>query len=321
MTPADRSPSAGSTYPRSRRGRYGTYSIVARDARTGAIGVAVQSHWFGVGSLVPAASAGVGAIATQANPEVQHKPRALAMLRDGRGAADVVDALLERDSAAEHRQFAVVDATGAAVGYTGRSCIPAAGHIAGDGYVCQANMMRSGAVWPAMAEAYEAAVDHGLTVALLAALDAAEGAGGDIRGRQSAAMLVVPAEGTDADRIVDVRVDDHSEPLAELRRLVALNDAYLLADEGDDAMAHGDMATAAERYVLAHDSAPANPELGFWAGLGLITAGRTDQGVALLRRTVEADRSWHELLGRLSPEVVPSAPEALRLLGPVESQT
>jgi uncharacterized Ntn-hydrolase superfamily protein len=308
------SSTAGSTYPRRRGPRRGTYSIVARDPRTGALGVAVQSHWFNVGSLVPAASAGVGAVATQANPDVQHKPRALAMLREGRSAAEVVPALLEGDTAAAHRQLAVVDAAGHAVGYTGGACIPAAGHVTGEGYVCQANMMRTADVWPAMAEAYEATIGRGLTTALLAALDAAELAGGDIRGRQAAAILVVPAEGTDADRIVDARVDDAPEPLKELRRLVALNDAYVLADEGDALMAHGDMDSAADRYMAAYESAPGNDELRFWAGIGLITASMPDRGIQLLRETIAADASWHELLRRLSPEVVPVAPEALRLL-------
>ncbi|HET6824389.1 MAG TPA: DUF1028 domain-containing protein [Amnibacterium sp.] len=293
-----------------------TYSIVARDPRTGAFGVAVQSHWFNVGSVVPAASAGVGVVATQANPDVQHKPRALAMLREGRSAAEIVPALLDGDPAAAHRQLAVVDRSGLAVGHTGASCIPAAGHVTGDGFVCQANMMRTADVWPAMAEAYQEALGRGFTTALLAALDAAELAGGDIRGRQAAAILVVPAEGTDADRVVDVRVDDAPEPLKELRRLVALNDAYVLAGEGDDLMAHGDFASAADRYTAAHEAAPGNDELRFWAGLGLITASMPDRGVALIRETIAADASWHELLRRLSPAVVPAAPEALRLLQP-----
>jgi uncharacterized Ntn-hydrolase superfamily protein len=308
------SATAGSTYPRRPGPRRGTYSVVARDPHTGALGVAVQSHWFNVGSLVPAASAGVGAIATQAFPDVQHKPRALALLREGRSAAEIVPALLEGDSAAAHRQVAVVDPSGVAAAHTGAGCIAAAGHVVGDGFVCQANMMRTADVWPAMAEAYQATIGRGLTAALLAALDAAELAGGDVRGRQAAAILVVPAEGTDADRILDVRVDDAPEPLTELRRLVALNDAYVLADEGDRLLAHGDMRAAADRFVAAYESAPGNDELRFWAGLGLITASMPDRGVQLLRQTIAADPVWHELLRRLSPETVPAAPEALRLL-------
>ena len=291
-----------------------TYSIVGRDPATGAMGVAVQSHWFGVGSVVCAASAGLGAIATQAMPQVQHKPRALAMLREGRSAAEIVASLVEGDPASAHRQFAVVDASGLAVAHTGASCVAAAGQASGEGYVCQANMMRSADVWPAMAEAYEATIGRGLSAALLAALDAAELAGGDLRGRQAAAILIVPAEGTDADRLLDVRVEDSPEPLQELHRLVALNGAYLLADQGDQLLADGDFRTAADRYVAAYESAPDTVELKFWAGLGLLTAGLPDRGLLLLKETIDADASWHEMLRRLSPEIVPSAPEALRLL-------
>jgi uncharacterized Ntn-hydrolase superfamily protein len=309
------SSSAGSTYPRRRGPRRGTYSIVARDAATGALGVAVQSHWFSVGSVVPAASAGVGAIATQSFPDVQHKPRALALLREGRSAGDVLAALLEQDSAAAHRQLAVVDPAGRVAAHTGGSCIRDAGHVVGDGYVAQANMMQGPEVWPAMAAAYEATIDRGLTAALLAALDAAELAGGDLRGRQSAAVLIVPAEGTDADRIVDVRVEDSPEPLKELRRLVALNDAYVLADEGDALLAHEDMAGAAERYIGAYEAAPDKVELVFWAALGLVSAGLPDRGLVLLRDVVDRDERWLELLRRLDPATVPAQPEALRLLG------
>ncbi|MDH2444788.1 DUF1028 domain-containing protein [Amnibacterium sp. CER49] len=309
------SSSAGSTFPRQRGPRRGTYSIVARDAATGALGVAVQSHWFSVGSVVPAASAGVGAIATQAFPDVQHKPKALALLREGRAADEVLAALLQEDDAAPHRQLAIIDPSGRAAGHTGRSCIREAGHVVGDGYVCQANMMRGPEVWPAMAAAYEATLGQGLTAALLAALDAAELAGGDLRGRQSAAMLIVPAEGTDADRIVDVRVDDSPEPLAELRRLVALNDAYVLADEGDALLAHEDMAGAAQRYIGAYEAAPDKVELVFWAALGLMSAGLADRGLVLLRDVIEQDERWLELLRRLDPASVPAQPEALRLLG------
>lgn len=310
MTPPDRS--AGSTFPGARHGRHGTYSVVACDRDSGAVGIAIQSHWFSVGSLAIAASAGVGAIATQANPDVHHKSRGMTMLREGMDAPAVSAALLANDLAAQHRQLAVVDARGRVAGWTGGSCIAAAGHVVGEGFVCQANMMRSSAIWPAMAEAMRSAV--GLTARLLGALDAAEAAGGDIRGRQSAAIVVVPAQGDEADRILDLRVEDSPDPLGELRRLVLLNDAYVLADAGDAAIAIGDHRAASEHYLAAFAIAPASDELRFWAGLGLITAGVTERGVELLRQTVAADPSWRELLGRLQPEVAPAAAEAVRLL-------
>jgi uncharacterized Ntn-hydrolase superfamily protein len=291
-----------------------TYSIVARDPATGELGVAVQSHWFSVGSVVVAAAAGVGAIATQASPDLTHKPRGLAMLREGMTAAEVSLALRESDPAADHRQFAIVDTSGIAVAFTGDACIGEAGQYSGDGYTCQANMMRSDTVWGAMASAFESAVGP-LSSRLLTALDAAQAEGGDLRGQQSAAILVVPAEGTDADTVVDLRVEDHPTPLLELRRLVTLGSAYRFADEGDALVATGNFDAAANRYLSAHEIAPKNDELRFWAGLGLISAGVSERGLELLRASIASDSSWRELLTRLDPADVPSSVEALRLLG------
>ena len=292
-----------------------TYSIVARDPASGAMGVAVQSHWFSVGSVVVAASAGVGAMATQASPDLQHKPRALELLREGRTADEVVRMLSVDDSAIEHRQFAVVDPAGHAVAFTGASCIPAAGQWMGDGYACQANMMRNDTVWGSMASAFEASSGE-LVSRLLAALDGAQAAGGDIRGQQSAAILVVPAEGTDADRIIDLRVEDHPAPLAELRRLVGVHEAYAFADRGDELVAAGNFAAAANQYLAAHDRAPGNEELKFWAGLGLISAGESDRGRGFLAEVIAHNGDWRILLDRLDPVNLPAVTEARRLLAP-----
>jgi uncharacterized Ntn-hydrolase superfamily protein len=290
-----------------------TYSIVARDPATGELGVAVQSHWFSVGSVVVAASAGIGAIATQASPNLSYKPRGLAMLREGLSAAQVSAALREDDPAVEHRQFAIVDANGTAVAFTGDACIAEAGQYSGDGYTCQANMMRNDTVWGTMARAFEGSVGP-LSSRLVVALEAAQSVGGDLRGQQSAAILVVPAEGTDADTVVDLRVEDHATPLLELRRLLTLADAYRLADEGDEFVALSDFTSAANRYVAANEIAPANDELRFWAGLGLISAGAQGRGLELLRASIESDASWYVLLTRLDPADVPSSVAALRLL-------
>ncbi len=291
-----------------------TYSIVARDPATGELGVAVQSHWFSVGSVVVAGLAGVGAIATQASPNLSFKHRGLELLRDGVTAAEASRALRGDDPAIEHRQFAIVDAHGGAVAFTGAACMGEAGQYSGDGYTCQANMMRNDTVWATMALAFEQAGGP-LASRLLAALDAAQDAGGDLRGQQSAAILIVPAEGTPSDTVVDLRVEDHPSPLAELRRLVTLGSAYRLADEGDDLVARGDFAAAAGRYVAASEIAPGNDELRFWAGLGLINAGAPQRGIELLRASIASDPSWYELLTRLNPSDVPSSGEALRLLG------
>jgi uncharacterized Ntn-hydrolase superfamily protein len=174
-------------------------------------------------------------------------------------------------------------------------------------------MMAADGVWPAMSETF-AASPGGLTSRLLATLDAGEDAGGDVRGRQSAAILVVPAGGESWETIVDLRVEDHPEPLAELRRLVGVHDAYVLAGEGDELSGAGDHAAAAEKYVSAYERAPDYVELEFWAGLALIQVGDRDHGLAHLRSTIERDSGWRELLDRLEPSASPAAAEARRLL-------
>jgi len=292
-----------------------TYSIVAFDPATGQLGVAVQSHFFNVGSVVPAALPGVGAVATQSFPNLQIKPRALALLQQGRHPDDVVRELVADDPEADYRQFAVIDAQGRSAAHTGPRCMAEAGQLVGDGFSVQANIMRSTAVWPAMAAAFESSRGDALARRLLATLDAAEEAGGDLRGRQSAAILVVPAEGSEVDRVVDLRVEDAADPLAELRRLLTLNDAYTYGNEADAALTVGDRTGAAEGFVRAMETAPDVVELRFWAGLSLMDAGNDDRGVALLREAVAAEPVWLELLHRLDPEDSPSAARAIALLG------
>jgi uncharacterized Ntn-hydrolase superfamily protein len=310
MPPSSR-PVLGAAFPRTRPPRSGTYSIVARDPATGALGVATQSHWFSVGSLVLAGRAGVGVIAAQANPDLHHRSAALALLRDGRPADQVLAALLEHDPGARHRQTGVVDARGGVAGYTGESCIEAAGHIVGADHVCLANMMRNPTVWPAMSRAYEEATGT-FPARLLAALDAAEAEGGDIRGLQSAAILIVPPDGGEADRLLDLRVDDHPRPLDELRRLVGINDAYVLLGEGDALLTEGDEDASVERYLAA--AQVGNAEIRFWAALGLIAAGDGDRGSALLRTTTEDDERWPDVLQRMRLPAMPSKSEALAML-------
>jgi uncharacterized Ntn-hydrolase superfamily protein len=205
-----------------------TYSIVARDGETGELGVAVQTRSFGVGRAVPWALAGVGAVATQSITDKSYGPLALELLRAGKRADEALTALLAADRDRAVRQVAIVDSQGRTAAHTGSACIADAGHVTGDGWSAQANMMRSADVWPAMAETYEAAAGS-LALRLLAALDAAEAVGGDFRGRQAAALLVVEAQSAGKpwdERVCDLRVDDHEEPLAELRRLLRKEEAY-----------------------------------------------------------------------------------------------
>ena len=283
-----------------------TYSIVARDPKSGQLGVAVQSHWFSVGPVVPWAAPGVGAVATQANAEVAYGPRALSLLSDGADAQQALDQLIAEDPGAAGRQVAVVDSAGRVAVHTGVDCMPFAGHATGDGVSCQANIMASEAVWPAMLEAYQAG-DGSLTARLLDALDAAEASGGDLRGRQSAAILVVPPRGEPWRQLVSLRVEDHPDPLPELRRLVQLHDAYALADQADRLVNSGSHAEAAELYQRASELAPENHELLFWSGLGLAKTGDLDGGVARVREAIAQHRQWRELLDRLSPRTAPSA--------------
>ena len=291
-----------------------TYSIVARDPDTGELGVAVQSHWFSVGSIVPWARPGVGAVATQANAEVSYGPRALELLAAGAGPAEALARLASEDAAAATRQVAVVGADGEVAVHTGERCIPFAGHVIGDGFSCEANMMASERVWPAMAEAF-AASEGRLADRLLAALDAGESAGGDIRGRQSAALLVVPGEGELWSTLVSLRVEDDPEPLRELRRLLVVHQAYTLASESERLAEEGRYDEAAELTTRAWELAPDNAELRFWAGLGMAQGGALDEGVEQVRAAIAAHPPWRELLERLPPEMAPAAPHVLAALG------
>jgi len=281
-----------------------TYSIVARDARTGELGVAVQSHWFSVGPIVPWARPGVGALATQANVEVSYGPRGLALLEQGASPSQAIARLTGADKVASSRQLAIVDAQGRTAAYTGEDCMAAAGHRSGEGVSCQANIMASDTVWGAMFDAFSSS--HGsLRARLLGALDAAEAAGGDIRGRQSAAILIVPGRGEPWETIISLRVEDDPEPLRELRRLCELHDAYALAGDGDALAGEGRHEQAAVLYRRAAALAPENHELLFWAGLGAATLGDAEEGVTLVRRAVAAQPGWSELLERLTVEDAP----------------
>lgn len=295
-----------------------TYSIVARDPDTGDLGVAVQSHWFSVGSIVTWAQPGVGAVATQANAEVTYGPGALALMADGVPAPDALARLVAADPGGPSRQVAVVDALGRVGVHTGPKCIAYAGHITGEGVSCQANIMVSERVWPAMLDAFGAGSgSKTLTTRLLDALDAAEREGGDLRGRQSAAILVVPAQGEPWRTLVSLRVEDHPEPLAELRRVVRLHEAYGLAGQADELLGAGRHDEAARLYTKASECVPDSHELLFWAGLGTAQAGDLEAGVDQVRRAIELQPTWRELLPRLPAELAPAGPAVLARLNAV----
>jgi uncharacterized Ntn-hydrolase superfamily protein len=280
-----------------------TFSIVAMDSATGDLGVAVQSHWFSVGGGVAWAEPGVGAVATQSFIDPSYGPRGLWLMRTGVSAPDALAALLRADADSVVRQVAMIDARGRVAAHTGSRDIPAAGQHVGRWYSVQANLMRNDRVWPAMARAFEATRGD-LAERLLAALDAAQAAGGDIRGQQSAALIVVGGErgARSWERKFDLRVEDSPHPLAELRRLVTLQRAYRAATEGDNFVAAGQVDSALASYRRASELVPdaaTNGELIYWVAVTLADIGRVDESIPLFRRAFGQDLSWAELLPRL----------------------
>ena len=279
-----------------------TYSIVARDPATGEMGVAVQSHYFSVGATVPWAEAGTGAVATQSLVLVDYGPNGLTLMRGGMSAPTALDSLRRADPNPDVRQVAMVDAQGRVAAHTGTMAIPAAGHQTGNQYSVQANLMDKETVWPAMAKAYEAAKGD-LAERMMQALEAAEKEGGDIRGRQSAAILIVKGTSTGkpwADRVMDLRVEDHPEPLVELRRLISLRRAYNASDAGDNAIAARQPDEALRQYEQAAKLAPNVVELQFWAALSMYTSGREEEARTIFRRVFAKEGRWAELVPRLA---------------------
>ncbi|MCW2920610.1 MAG: hypothetical protein JWL76_484 [Thermoleophilia bacterium] len=293
-----------------------TYSIIARDPDTGCFGVAVQSHWFAVGTVVPWARAGVGAVATQAHARAEYGPELLDLLATGASAPDALAELIARDDAAAVRQVAVVDAQGRAAVHTGGDCIAEASHQIGegDGVAAQANIMRTPGVPAAMLDAYrqQLRAKAPMGARLIAALAAAERAGGDLRGSQSAALLVVGQEGDD----IDLRVDDHPDPVTELARLDGLQLAYTHLERGDEAVAAGDTETAARAYASAREHAPTQPEVAFWSALAPAMMGDVEASITALADLPDPDGRWAELLRRLADAKIVDRDLLARLLPP-----
>ena len=280
-----------------------TYSIVARDPVTGEIGVAVQSHYFSVGSVVPWAEAGVGAVATQAQGDPSYGPLGLALMQAGRSAPEALTALVSTDAEKDVRQVAMIDAQGRVAAHTGNKAIAEAGHKVGKEYSVQANLMERPTVWDAMATAYETSKGD-LAERLLRALEAAEAEGGDIRGRQSAALIVVSATSTGRPwegRLFDLRVEDDPNPVAELRRLVQLRRAYRKLGEARRVARHDPakaLAAAVEATTLVPDEAT-NGEIAFWIGMGVLGTGRVEDAIPYLARAYRQDPRWAEVIARL----------------------
>jgi uncharacterized Ntn-hydrolase superfamily protein len=240
-------------------------------------------------------------VATQSFVRVDYGPRGLELMAAGGSARQALDRLVEEDPGRDVRQVAMVDAAGRVATWTGSKCIPAAGHASGKGYSVQANLMERPTVWGAMAAAYERA-EGSFAERLLAALDAAQAEGGDIRGRQSAALLIVRAESTGhewEDALVDLRVDDHPDPLVELRRLLTLHRAYEETNLGDEAVAAGDLDGAIRHYRKGAELAPGIPELRYWQAVTLYSEGHVEAALPIFRQVFEEERRWVELTRRL----------------------
>lgn len=278
-----------------------TYSIVARDELTGEMGVAVQSHWFSVGSIVSWAEAGIGAIATQSFVNVSFGPEGLRMLKEGKTAQEVLDELISQDEGRDFRQLAIVDVNGNVAAYTGKSCIEYASHRIGKNYSVQANMMLTNKVVDAMAEAFEKSSGP-LAERLVEALKAGEREGGDIRGRQSSALLVVRGKSTGKiweDRLIDLRVEDHQEPIEEIERLLKVFRAYEYMNKGDMAMEKGDDKKALEEYGNAENILPENLEIKYWVAVSLANTGKINQALPKFQYVFQRDKNWIELTKRI----------------------
>lgn len=280
-----------------------TFSIVARDPQTGEMGVAVESHWFSVGTLVTWGEAGVGIIATQSFVNVSFGVRGLELLKKDLSPQQVIDSLLSKDEGREFRQLAVLDSKGNAASYTGKKCVPAAGNLVGDNFSVQANLMLNDKVWPAMAEAFKNSEGQ-LAERMIAALEAGQKAGGDIRGKQSAALLVVKGKSTGKvweDRLIDLRVDDNPEPIKELKRLLKVHRAYEHMNNGDLAVEKGNMELALKEYSTAEKMFPKNMEMKFWRAVTLANNGNVDESLPIFKEVFSANKNWRTLTPRLVP--------------------
>lgn len=279
-----------------------TYSIVARDAKTGEMAVAVQSHWFSVGTGVSWGEAGVGVVATQSFTNKSFGLRGLALLKEGKSPQEALDILLSDDEGREFRQVAILDAQGRVATHTGKSCIDEAGHTNGENFSVQANMMLNDKVVPAMEKAWKENDNLPLAERMVEVLKAAQGEKGDIRGKQSAALLIVAAEASDEpwnDRLLDLRIDDHQNPVQELERLLTVFRAYEHMNQGDVYVEKGEMKQAMEEYNKAMEMFPANLEMQYWTAITLANDKKTDKSAAMLQSIYQKDANWRELTRRL----------------------
>jgi len=279
-----------------------TFSIVARDSDTGEMAIGVQSHWFSVGTIVSWGSSGVGVVATQSFVNPAYGPNGLDLMKSGKSAEEALQILVAADPGKDYRQVAFLDSKGRVSAYTGKSCISSASHLTGDNYSVQANMMLNDDVVPAMSRAFSEHADLPLAERVLKVLQAAQAAGGDIRGKQSAALIVVgPDLAKEAwnDKRIDLRVDDHEQPLIELERLLKVHRAYEHMNSGDLAVEHQDMELALQEYGAAEKMFPGNLEMKYWKAVALANNGRMEEALPVFKYVFARDANWRELTRRL----------------------
>ncbi len=289
-----------------------TFSIVAIDKENGEMGVAVQSHWFSVGSIVAWAEAGVGVVATQSLVNVSFGPRGLALMKEGKSPKEALETLLKSDEGAAYRQVALLDVQGRVAAHTGKKCIADAGHIVGDGFSVQANMMLNKKVVPAMAEAFKNSKGQPLAERLMAALKAAQKAGGDIRGQQSAAIKVVKIKSTGKpweDVVIDLRVEDHPRAVAEMERVLKVYRAYEHMNQGDLAIEKGDVQKALQEYGAAEKMFPENEEMKYWHAVSLVNVGKLEESLPLFKEVFKKEPNYRELTKRIVPNGMLKASE------------
>jgi uncharacterized Ntn-hydrolase superfamily protein len=280
-----------------------TFSIVARDPATGQIGVAVQSHWFSVGSAVTWARAGVGAVATQSLTNVSFGPRALDMLEAGLSPKEALRELIESDEGSAYRQVAIIDTKGRVATHTGEKCIAEAGHETGENFSVQANMMLNDTVWPAMADSFRN-TSGSLADRMMAALNAAQQEGGDIRGQQSAAMIIVKGKATGKpweDKVMELRVEDNPNAVGEMDRLLRVQEAYEHMNNGDQAIEKQNVDKALAEYNAAMEMFPNNVEMKYWTAVSLANVDRMEKALPMFKEVFQADSNWVELTRRIVP--------------------
>ena len=297
-----------------------TFSIVARDEKTGEMAVGVQSHWFSVGTIVSWGQSGVGVVATQSFVNPALGPEGLKLMREGKSAPEVLDLLIAQDEGRDVRQVAMLDVKGKVSAYTGKKCIESASHFVGKNFSVQANMMLNDEVVPAMVRAFEEHKNLPLGDRVLKVLLAAQKAGGDIRGQQSAALIVVNAEKVKEpwlDKKIDLRVDDHQAPLEELERLLKVHKAFAHLNRGDVAMEEGDMKLALDEYGTAEKMFPDNLEMKYWKAVTLANNNRLDEALPIFKQVFAKDENWRELTRRLPASGLLTIPETdiERILG------